>query len=141
MRKKILMVLAFAAVISITSVATAAITTPDPVVEPVGYQLQQFELSPTDLKALEWDAYDGQEWIDNAVSEKVRRCRERMVIATLNTEGALSAGERTTVANWLSGTIVTSVGAIPANVQDYIIGRSKLPSAMEQSQEVEEMFK
>lgn len=137
MKKNLLMVLAIVAVISITSVATAAITTLDPPAAPVSHQIEQFGLSGADMKALEWDAYSGQEWVDNLVSEKVRRCRERMVIATLNTEGALSTGERTTVANMLSGTIVTSAGDIPADVQDYVIEHSRLPSAAERSQEAE----
>lgn len=43
--------------------------------------MPQFTISISDeeLKALEWDIYDVQKWIQNAISEKARRTMDTIV--------------------------------------------------------------
>ena len=36
-------------------------------------------VSDEELKALEWDIYDVQEWIQNAISEKARRTMDTLI--------------------------------------------------------------
>lgn len=36
-------------------------------------------VSEEELKALEWDIYDVQEWIQNAISEKARRTMDTLI--------------------------------------------------------------
>jgi len=48
--------------------------------------MPQFTVTVSDqeLKALEWDIYEVQDWIQNAISEKARRVTDRLIEQNTN---------------------------------------------------------
>lgn len=133
MKKKLLVGLIVMAALWGTGVATASWTAPDNVQVVVDFGISSVSLSSADLKALEWDVADGDDWIENAVDEKVRRAKDRMVMATLQDPDGMLLSYKQEVASMLSGVVVTCPDDIPANVKDYIVMHSNLPNARERT--------
>ena len=142
--KKVIIGVALVLILGTSTAVTATLTAPEAPQVVLNYGIGSLGLSSADVRALEWDADTAEGWIDNAVSEKVRRTKERMAIATLQDPSGMLPSYRANVAEMLSGIIITCGSDIPANVQDYIVTNSNLLSARDRTQlalqEQQELF-
>lgn len=90
-------------------------------------------ISKEEEKALLCDMIDIQEWLDNIVHEKARRCMDMIITAALDdtTHTILLPNEKQDAVNALydAGIIIDTVKHIPDELRDTIVDQARVKSA------------
>jgi len=99
------------------------------------------QISDEEQKALEWDIVSLQEWADNALHNKARRCADEICRMALEdkTHAILSLENKQLLRDYLTtqGIVLTSVKDLPANIKKEIVKRANIQSAAERQAEIE----
>jgi len=99
------------------------------------------QISDEEKKALEWDIVSLQEWADNALHNKARRCADEICKLALEdkTHTILSLEDKQLLRTYLDnqGIVLTSIKQLPNNIKAEIVKRANIKSAAEREAEEE----
>jgi len=100
------------------------------------------QISDEEKKALERDIVSLQEWADNALHNKARRCADEICRLALDdkTHTILSLADKQLLRQYLDnqGIVITSIKQLPNNIKAEIVKRANIQSAAERQAELEE---
>jgi len=98
-------------------------------------------ITDEEKKALEWDIVSLQEWADNALHNKARRCADEIIRLALEdkTHTILSLEDKQLLRTYLDnqGIVITSIKQLPNNIKAEIVKRANIQSAAERNAEEE----
>lgn len=98
-------------------------------------------LSAEEEKALLTDMISVQEWLDNVIHDKARKCIDRVATQALedSTDKILTKAEKQQVVSALAaqGKIITTVKQIPEIIKYQIVAKARVKSAAKRNAEVE----
>ena len=99
------------------------------------------QITDEEKKALEWDIVSLQEWADNALHNKARRCADEIIRLALEdkTHTILSLEDKQLLRTYLDnqGIVITSIKQLPNNIKAEIVKRANIQSAAERNAEEE----
>jgi hypothetical protein len=99
------------------------------------------ELSAEEEKALLTDMLSVQDWLDNAVHEKARRCVDEVCRQALedSTDTILTRTEKQVVVAGLAneGKVISTVKQMPEAIKTQIVAMARVKSAAEKNAEFE----
>jgi len=97
------------------------------------------QITEEEKKALEWDIVSLQEWADNALHNKARRCADEIITLALEdkTHIILSLEDKQLLRTYLDnqGIVITSIKQLPNNIKAEIVKRANIQSAAEREEE------
>ena len=100
------------------------------------------QISGEEKKALEWDIVSLQEWANNALHNKARRCADEICKQALEdkTHTILSLEDKQLLRQYLDnqGIVITSIKQLPNNIKAEIVKRANIKSAAERQAEAEQ---
>jgi len=98
-------------------------------------------ISDEEEKALLWDIVVPQEWADNAIHNKARRCADEICRLALEdaTHTILTIEEKRQLRDWLDNQeiVLTSIKQLPENIKRQIVAAARVKSAAERNAEAE----
>lgn len=100
------------------------------------------QIADEEERALLWDMVSVQEWLDNAIHNKARRCADEICKQALEdkTHTILSLADKKLLRDYLNNQdiVLTSVKQLPNNIKKEIVKRANIKSAAErQAEELE----
>ena len=98
-------------------------------------------VSDEEEKALLWKVVSLQEWADNAIHSKARKCMNEICMIAIEdkTHTIITKAEKIQLRDWLNNNniILSSVNQLPNNIKDMIVAAANIKSAAERKAEFE----